>query len=160
MKETGTTSDLNQLIEGVRQGVVQQQAATAALASQRPRQSNTKNVLGYGLLAGLIDVAFFQYPRINAPYVWPDTDTIPAAAEANLEAVIGVIETYRFSQGQYPATLSQIRFPDGLVQMMKSSPPDYAPSDKGYTLAWALPNWLAKYDTETGKISVEPKAKR
>jgi hypothetical protein len=160
MKETEAKSDLNQLIEGVRQGVVQQQEATAALASQRPRQSNTKNVLGYGLLAGLIVVAFFQYPRINAPYVWPDTDTVPAAAEADLEAVIGVIETYRFSQGQYPTTLSQIRFPDSLVQMMKASTLDYAPNDKGYSLAWARPNWLAKYDSETGKISVEPKGKR
>jgi hypothetical protein len=100
------------------------------------------------------------YPRINSPYAWPDVNSSPSVAEADLEAIVGVIETYRFSQGQYPTTLSQVRFPDGLAKMVEGSKLDYSPSEKGYALAWALPNWLASYTSETGKINVEPKGKR
>ena len=157
MTESQTKPNLNQLIEDAHQGVVQQQVATAALANKGAAQTNIKDVLGYLLLVAFIVVAFVQYPRINAPYAWPDTDSSTIAAESDLEAVVGVIETYRFSQGQYPATLSQVRFPDGLAQMVEGSKLDYSPGEKGYTLAWTLPNWLATYDSETGKIGVAPK---
>ncbi len=159
MSESQTKPNLNQLIEDAHQGVEQQQAATAALANQRTTQSNIKDILGYLLLVAFIVVAIVQYPRINAPYAWPDVDSSPTVAEADLEAIVGVIETYRFSQGQYPTTLSQVRFPDGLAKMVEGSKLDYSPSEKGYALAWALPNWLASYTSETGKISVEPKGK-
>lgn len=160
MSESQTKPNLNQLIEEAHQGVVQQHKATAVLANKRSGQSNVKDVIGYVLLLAFIVVAFVQYPRINSPYAWPDVNSSPSVAEADLEAIVGVIETYRFSQGQYPATLSQVRFPDGLAKMVAGSKLDYSPSEKGYALAWALPNWLASYTSETGKISVEPKGKR
>ena len=159
MSDSDAKPDLKQLIEDANQGVVQQQATDAARANQRPAQSNIKNGFGYLLLAGLLVVAFLQYPRIHAPYVWPDIDSSSTAAEADLEAVVGVIETYRLSQGQYPATLGQVNFPEGLAHRMESSKLDYVPGDNGYTLAWALPNWVARYSSAAGKISVEPKAK-
>lgn len=158
MSDSETKPDLNQLIQNAHQGVVEQQAATAAIANQLPRQSNTRNMLGYGLLIGLIVVAFFQYPRIHAPYVWPDTAASPMAAEADMEAVIAVIEAYRWSRGSYPADLGQVQFPAGLAPMLDGSKLDYAPSDNAYTLTWARPNWVGTYSSETRKISVQLKA--
>ena len=158
MSESETKPDLKQLIDNANQGVVQQQAATAALASQQPTQSNTKNIFGYLLFAVFVVAAIFQFPRIQAPYAWPDVGSSSAAAEADLEAVVGFIETFRLSQGQYPATLGQVNFPEGLANRMATSKPDYVPVDNAYTLAWAQPNWVARYSSASGKISVEPTA--
>ena len=160
MNETRTKPNLNQLIEEAHQGVVQQQEATAAIAGKRSTPSNVKNLLGYLLLAVFLVVVFLQYPRINAPYVWPDANASPIAAEADLEAVVALIETYRRSQGQYPASLGEIQLPDGLAKMVEVSKLDYSPRDQGYALAWTLPNWLATYNSATEKIGVEPGGKR
>lgn len=160
MREADTKPDLNQLIQDAHQGVAKQQAATAAAANQAPRPSHAKTILGYVLLVVLAVVVFFQYPRINAPYIWPDAASSPAAAEADLEAVIDVIETYRISQGRYPAKLSDIRLPTALAQSVEGTTLDYAPSDKGYTLTWQPTGWLAAYSSETGKVSVAPAVKR
>ncbi len=159
MSDSETKPDLNQLIQNAHQGVVEQQAATAAIAKQLPRQSNTKNMLACVLLLGLIVVAFLQYPRIHAPYVWPDAASSPMAAEADMEAVMGVIEAYRWSRGSFPANLGQVQFPAGLAPMLDGSKLDYSPSDKAYSLTWMRPNWIATYSGETGKISVQPQAK-
>lgn len=159
MSEAQTKPNLNQLIEEAHQGVVQQQAAAAALTNKRQGQPRTKEFLGLLLFVVFVVVAFIQYPRIYAPYDWPDADS-SSAAEADLEAVVGVIETYRFSQGQYPATLSQVRFPAGLAQIVEGNTLNYRPNDTGYALEWTRPKWRGTYDSATEKISVEPPAKR
>ena len=33
----------------------------------------------------VVVVAVIQYPRINTPYAWPDTEARPTAAEADLD---------------------------------------------------------------------------
>lgn len=134
-----------------------QRAAANAMplepAAARPR---FKTLFAVGLLAVLAVVAVMQYPRIGAPYIWPDAASSPAVLEADLEAVVGAIEAYRSSQGRYPSILSQVRFPDGLAQLVSGAQLAYRPSDKGYALEWELPHWRASYSSETAKIRVEP----
>jgi len=153
MSESQSKPNLTQLIGEAREDTARQQAATEALANQRPSQPKFKMIFGWLLLALFVGVAFIQYPRIQAPYAWPDVNA--AVVEADLESVVTTIEAYRLSQGKYPEVLSQVRLPDNLAQWVKAAPLSYRPGDKGYALDWTLPNWQASYNSETKKLSVE-----
>ncbi len=111
------------------------------------------------LLAVLAVVLFYQAPRFSQPYTWPDPSTHSGMAEADLIALVSLIETYRVAQGQYPLRLSQLELPQGLADLVASSAPQYRPVDKAYTLDWTLPHWHATYDSRTENVSVEPVAK-
>lgn len=159
MGESETKPDLKQLIGAANEGVEQHQASVAALANRRPAQSHAKAAFAYVLMAGCVAMALLQYPRIQAPYEWPDADASSEAAEADLEAVVAAIEGYRSAQGQYPASLGLVSIPEGLAPVVASTKLDYAPGDNAYTLTWSLPHWIARYSSAAGKISVERQAK-
>ena len=159
MNESPSKPTLNQLIDEAHEGAGRQQAAMTASVNQRPAQPKAKRILGLLLLAALVAAFFIQYPRIQAPYAWPDAKSSPVAAEADLEAVAGLIEIYRLLQGQYPAVLSQLALPAGLAALVAGSVLVYTPGDAAYTLDWTLPHWHATYDSRTGKTAVEPVGK-
>ena len=159
MSDSGMKPDLKKLVAHAYQDVAQQQAETAAAGNQHRARSNIRNVLCCTLLLGLAVAVFIQYPRINEPYVWPDAASSAVAAEADLEAVVGAIETFRLSRGQYPSTLGEVHFPGGLAQIMAGSELDYSPNDKGYALTWTLPDWVGRYSSTDGQIIVEPRAR-
>ena len=160
MSEFQPKPDLNQLIGESREAALQQQAATDALVNQRPSQPKFKIIFGWLLLAVFVVVAMIQYPRIQAPYAWPDVNTSAAVIEADLESVVTTIEAYRLSQGKYPEVLSQLRLPDSLAQLLATAPLSYRLGESGYTLDWTPPNWQASYNSETKKLSVEARNSR
>ena len=112
-----------------------------------------------GLAVACVGMLAYQAPRISAPYESPDADSSPAVADADLEAVVSLIEAYRLGQGRYPAVLSDIRLPEGLAEVVAGSTLEYRPGEAGYVLDWTLPHWQATYSSETGKGSVQPRAK-
>jgi len=159
MSESQSKPTLNQLIGEAREGAIQQQEATHSRGNQRPMHLPNKSILGLLLLGVLAVVLGIQYPRMQAPYSWPEAKSSSVMVEADLEAVAGLIETYRISQGQYPAVLSQVTLPGGLAALVTSSVLVYRPMETAYTLDWTLPYWHATYDSRTGKTNVEPVGK-
>ena len=151
-----SNNKLNQLIESTRQDAQAQQIRADALANRSTPQPRGKQIFTMVLAAAFAMVLLYQFPRFSEPYMWPDPATNPAAAEADLIELVGLIETYRISQGQYPSAISQIGLPEGLAATIAASALTYRPTDKAYTLAWTLPNWRASYDSQTEKASVEP----
>lgn len=149
-------NDLNQLIDSTRQDAQAQQARAQALSEQRAAPPRGKQIFALVLVAICAAVLFQQYPRFSEPYTWPDPATNSAAAEAELVELVGWIEAYRLSQGQYPAVLSQMNLPETLATLVASTSPQYRPAEKSYTLDWTLPHWRATYDSQTEKVSVEP----
>lgn len=155
MSNPNPPPNLNQLIQEAHVGVVKQQEVTASLANQGPKQSKAKPVVGVLALAAFVGVGMVQYPLFSAPLSWPDTES-GSVAEANMEAVVEFVETYRFSQGQYPSALNQIQFPDGLAQLIDANKLEYRAIGSGYALDWSLAKWRVRFDSETNKISSEP----
>ena len=155
-----SNNKLSQLIESTRQDAQAQLARTQALASRTPPQARGKQIFTLLLVAVFAAVLLYQFPRFSEPYTWPDPANNPALAEADLIEVVGLIEAYRISQGQYPAALSQLALPEGLAAIVASTVPLYRPSEGSYTLEWTLPPWRAAYDSQSGKVSVEPAGKQ
>ncbi len=154
------SNNLDQLIESARQDTQAQQSKADAQLNKVASQPRGKQILTALLMAVFAVVLFTQYPRFTEPYAWPDPATNPSAAEGELIAVVGLIEAYRISQGQYPAVLSQVAIPEGLASLIAESVLVYRPGEQAYTLDWTLPHWHANYDSLTEKVSVEPLGKR
>lgn len=152
-------NNLGELIESTRQDAITQQAKTDALNNQAAKAPRGKQIATAVLLAIFVVVLFYQFPRFSEPYIWPDPAANPSAAEGRLVEVVGLIETYRISQGKYPEQLSQIALPRGLSQLIAESPILYRPTEQAYTLEWTQPHWRTRYDSVTEKVSVEPLAK-
>ena len=151
---------LDQLIQSTRLDAREQQANVDAQISKVATPPRGKQILTAVLMAVCAVVLFTQYPRFTEPYTWPDPAANPSAAEGELMAVVGLIETYRISQGQYPAVLSQIAIPEGLAVLIAESVLVYRPVEQAYTLDWTLPHWRASYDSLTEKISIEAVGKK
>ena len=151
---------LGDLIDATRQDAQMQQARLEAEISKSAAPPRGKQILGAVLLIALAAVLFYQYPRFTEPYAWPDAASQSGAAEGNLMAVVGLIETYRIAQGKYPEVLSQVAVPEGLAALMADAPLLYQPSDKAYTLDWTRANWHARYDSQTEAVNVEPVVKQ
>ena len=154
-----SNNNLDQLIESARQDARVQQARSDAHISQTATVPRAKQIFATVLVAVCVVVLFYQYPRFSEPYAWPDPATNAGAAEARLIELVGLIETYRFSQGRYPETLGRIAVPEGLAPAIASSVPQYRPIEMAYTLDWTMPHWRATYDSRTEKVSVEPVGK-
>lgn len=158
-----STSDpkpsLEQLAEGAAQSMQEQQARAAEQAAHQAAPKRGKLVMAIALMVACIGMLAYQAPRISEPYEWPDPDSSPMVADADLEAVVSLIETYRLSQGRYPASLSDIRLPEGLTEVVAGSALEYRPGEAGYALDWTLPHWRATYSSESGQANVQPRAK-
>ncbi|TSA12666.1 MAG: hypothetical protein D4R79_07195 [Comamonadaceae bacterium] len=155
-----SNNKLNQVIEAARQDAQAQQVRADALAKRPTPQPRGKQIFTMLLLAAFAMVLLYQFPRFSEPYTWPDPASNPTAAEADLIAVVGLIEAYRISQGKYPVVLSQVAIPQGLAALISESALRYMPSEQAYTLDWTLPNWHATYDSQTEKLSVQPVGKK
>lgn len=155
-----SNNKLNQVIEAARQDAQAQQAKVDAQISKVVTPPRGKQIFTMLLLAALAMVLLYQFPRFSEPYTWPDPASNPTAAEADLIAVVGLIEAYRISQGKYPVVLSQVAVPEGLAALISESALQYMPSEQAYTLDWTLPNWHATYDSQTEKLSVQPVGKK
>jgi hypothetical protein len=158
-----STSDpkpsLEQLAEGVTQTILEQQTRAAEQSARQAAPKKGNLVLAIVLMVACVGMLAYQAPRIATPYEWPDADSSPMVADADLEAVVSLIETYRLSQGRYPAALSDIRLPQGLSEVVAGSELAYRPAGAGYVLDWTLPHWHATYSSETGQANVQPRAK-
>lgn len=155
-----TNNNLDHLVELSQQAA---QAQRSKLEAQLGRSSTVprgKQVFAAGLAAALVAVLLMQYPRFAEPYVWPDPASNPGAAEADLIAVVGMIETFRIALGQLPTDLGQVPMPQTLAQRTAGAMLVYRPLDQDYTLEWPLPHWRATYDSRSAKISVEPVGKK
>jgi hypothetical protein len=152
-------TSMEQMAEGAAQGIREQQSRAAEQAARQAAPRQGKFVLAVALVVACVGMLAYQMPRISAPYEWPDPDRSPAVADADLETVVSLIETYRVSQGRYPAALSDIRLPEGLAEVVGKSKLEYRLGETGYLLDWTLPHWHATYSSETGKPSVQPRAK-
>jgi hypothetical protein len=155
-----SNNKLDQLIESTRQDALAQQARSDAQVNQHVAVPRGKQILAAVLMAVCAVVLFYQYPRFSEPYPWPDPSTNPSAAEGELITVVGLIEAYRISQGQYPAVLSQIAIPEGLTALMAETVLVYRPVEQAYTLDWTLPHWHATYDSLSEKVVIEPVGKK
>ena len=155
-----SNNNLGDLIESTRQDAQAQQDRTDAQLNNPASQPRGKQILTAVLMAVFAVVLFTQYPRFAQPLAWPDPVANPGAAEGELITMVGLIEAYRISQGQYPTVLSQVAIPEGLVALMAESVLQYHPVEKGYTLDWTLPHWHATYDSLTEKVSIEPVGKK
>lgn len=154
-----SNNNLSDLIESARKDAQVQQARTDEQLNKVANQPRGKQIFTAVLMTVFAVVLFTQYPRFSEPYTWPDPATNPSAAEGELITVMGLIEAYRISQGQYPAALSQVAIPQGLAAVMAESVLLYRPAEQAYTLDWTLPHWHATYDSVTEKIIVEPVVK-
>jgi hypothetical protein len=154
-----SNNNLGDLIESARKDVQAQQDKVDEQIHRAPTPPRGKQIFTALLLAVLTAVLLYQYPRFDEPYTWPDPATNPSAAEGSLIEVVGLIETYRISQGKYPEQLSQIAMPQGLAQRIADSPLLYRPAEQAYTLEWAQPHWRTRYDSLTEKVIVEPASK-
>lgn len=154
-----SNNNLGDLIESARKDVQAQQAKVEDQIHKAPTPPHGKQIFAALLVVVLTFVLFYQYPRFSEPYTWPDPATNPSAAEGSLLEVVGLIETYRISQGKYPEQLSQIAIPQGLAQLNADSPIVYRPTEQAYTLEWTLSHWRTRYDSLTDKVSIEPIAK-
>jgi hypothetical protein len=155
-----SNNKLNELIESARQDVQAQQVRADAMAKRPTPQPRGKQIFTMVLVAAFAMVLWYQFPRFSEPYTWPDPASNPTAAEADLIAVVGLIEAYRISQGKYPEVLSQVAIPEGLAALISEWALQYRPSEQAYTLDWTLPNWHATYDSQTEKLSVQPVDKK
>jgi hypothetical protein len=154
-----SNNKLGDLIESTRQDALAQKAKADEYLKKPATQPRGKQVLTAVLMAVFAAVLFTQYPRFTAPYAWPDTATNPGATEGELVTVVGLIEAYRISNGQYPAALSQVVMPEGLAALVADSVLLYRPGEQAFTLDWTLPHWHATYDSLSGKVSVVPVGK-
>jgi thiamine kinase-like enzyme len=149
-----SNNDLSDLIESAHQDAQAQQDRAKERLNHAASQPRGKQIFTAVLMTVFAVVLFTQYPRFSEPYTWPDPATSSSAAEGELITVVGLIEAYRISQGQYPAVLSQVAFPEGLTALMAESVLVYRPAEQSYTLDWTLPHWTASYDSQTAKVSV------
>jgi len=94
------TKDLGGLIEATRREAQAQQALVEERLREAAPRSRGKAMLCSLLGAVLAVVLFYQAPRFSQPYTWPDPAINPDAAEGDLLAVAGLVETYRISQGK------------------------------------------------------------
>ncbi len=154
-----SNNNLSDLIESAHQDAQAQQAKADERLNQAASQPRGKQIFTAVLMAVFAVVLFTQYPRFSEPYTWPDPVKSSSAAEGELIAVVGLIEAYRFSQGQYPAVLSQVAMPPGLATLIAESVLVYRPTEQAYTLDWTLPHWRASYDSQTETVSVVPAGK-
>ena len=151
---------LGDLIDSARQDVQAQQAKLEAESGKSATQPRGKKILTAVLLAVCSVLLYFQYPRFAEPYAWPETSNHSSAAEGNLLAVVGMIETYRFARGKVPEVLSQVAFPEGLAALIAESPLLYQAHDQTYKLDWPLAQWRATYDSQTETVNVVPVDKK
>jgi len=154
-----SNNKLGDLIESTRQDALAQQAKADEYLNRPATQPRGKQVLTAVLMAVFAVLLLIQYPRFSEPYTWPDPATNPGATEGDLIAVVGLIEAYRMSNGQYPAELSQVVMPEGLAALVADSVLLYRPGEQAFTLDWTLPHWHATYDSLSEKVSVEPVGK-
>jgi hypothetical protein len=117
--------------------------------------SRLKEGMAVVLLCVAVGTLSLQFPRFTEPYSRPDPNTNPAVVEADIGTLAGVIEAYRMSRGAYPASLDEVRFPDGLRELVKGTRLSYQSRNSSYTLDWTLPRWHAVYDGDTGLAKVE-----
>jgi hypothetical protein len=155
-----SNNNLGELIESTRQDAQAQQAEADAKLNSVASQPRGKQMLTAVLMVVFAVVLFYQYPRFAEPYTWPDPATNSGAAEGVLIEVVGLVESYRISQGRYPDTLSQIAIPAGLSALITDSVLLYKPGEQSYKLDWTLAHWHASYDSQTEKVSVTPSGKQ
>ena len=150
---------LEQLAEGAAQGISEQQTRADEQSARQAAPKRGKLVLACALAAACVGMLAHQAPRMSAPYEWPDPDRSPTVADADLETVVSLIEAYRLGQGRYPSALGDVRLPEGLAEVVAGSTLEDRPGEAGYVLDWTLPHWKATYSSESGKASVQPRAK-
>jgi hypothetical protein len=150
---------LEQLAEGAAQGIREQQARADEQIARQTAPKRGKWVLAVALAVACAAMLAYQAPRISSPYEWPDPDRSPIVADADLETVVSLIETHRMRTGRYPSALTEVRLPQALTEVLAKSTLEYKPGENGYVLDWTLPHWHATYSSDTGKASVQPRAK-
>lgn len=156
MSQQKSEDSIRELADQANTSIRQQQEKSAALAAAQPKPSVIKKVVTVVLLLAFAGIALVQYPRIHEPFGRPDANHDPAVAETDLNLVATFIQSYRLSQGKYPATLDQVRLPESLAAFVAEQKITYRPTEKAYVLDWTLPRWHAVFDGETGKVDVAP----
>ncbi|MFZ4479781.1 MAG: hypothetical protein ACOYNZ_07815 [Rhodoferax sp.] len=155
MNENETIPMLEQVVSQADAQVQEQRRRSQAMLKQRASASRFKEVLTGVLLVVALGSLAVQFPRFSEPYRWPDPNTNPSVAEADMDAIAAVIESYRISRGAYPASLDEVRFPDRLRDLIEAGNLRYQPRNASFVLDWTLQRWHAVYDGDTGQVKVE-----
>ena len=159
MNTTDPKPSLEQLVVGAALGMREKEAQAAAQAGRQAAPGRGRQVLAGALALACAGLLAVQLPRMAAPYEWPDPDRNPVVADADLETMVGLIEAYRLARGRYPASLADIRLPQGLAEVVAGSKLEYRLAETSYALEWTLPHWRATYSSESGQASVQPRGK-
>ncbi len=146
MSEHNKPTNLDGLVEAATESVRQQQDKAAELAAKQPSQPRTRQIFTLMPIAIFAAVLFYQFPRFVEPYALPDPATNPKVIEAELEAIAGVIEAYRFSKGKYPESFDQVRLPAGLAEAVAKTRLEYQLKNNSYVLSWTPFHWQAVLD--------------
>jgi hypothetical protein len=154
MSEQNKPTSLDGLVEAATDSVRQELGKAAELANKQPPQPRARQIFTAMPIAIFAAVLLYQFPRFAEPYALPDPATNPKVIEAELEAIAGLIEDYRFSQGKYPESLNQVRLPVGLDEAVANTKLEYQLKENSYVLNWTPFHWQAVLDGATGKIVV------
>ena len=156
MNQQKPEDNINELADAATTSIREQKEKSAALATAQPKRSMLRQIAMTVLLLAFAGIAVVQYPRFHEPFGRPDANQDPMVAEADLSVIATMIQSYRISQGSYPATLDQVRLPETLAAFVAEQKIAYHQTDKAYALDWSLPRWHAVFDGETGKVEVTP----
>ena len=148
--------DINALAAAANASIRQKQDKAAAAMAAPAKPSVAKQVLSILLLLAFVAIVWVQYPRFHEPFGRPDPNKDVAVAEADLDLLAAMVESYRLSQGKYPATLDQVRLPESLAALVAEQKIVYRQTESAYVLDWNLPSWHVAIDGETGKVDVTP----
>lgn len=143
-------SNFNDLIAAAHGEAADQAQKTAELAAQVPKVSKAKPVLAMVLFLAFVAIAAVQYPKFEEPFGAPTASSEADVAKADLSAIAMVVEEYRSSKGQYPATMNELDLPDTMADYLRDHAVSYRLSGNAYTLEVNLPKSRVVYDGETG----------
>lgn len=154
MSQQKPEDDISVLAGAADASIRGQQEKAAALAATPPKRPVAKQILTILLLVAFVVIAWIQYPRFNEPFGHPDPTQDPAVAEADLNLLATLLESYRLSQGKYPTTLDEVHLPDAIAAFVAEQKITYRQTDKAYVLDWTLPRWHALFNGETRKVDI------
>ncbi len=149
-KQPGT--NLEHAVYAAETEVNAQRVQAETLDAVRTRRNATKRYVLIALAVVCGAALYLQSSRFAEPYAWPDPAKDSSVTEADIEIIATLVETYRVSQGKYPASLDEIHLPEGLADLVTRGNVRYQTTANAFRLDWTLPQWRVEYDGEARTV--------